>query len=151
MINDQLSAPLPQSHAELRSLEAIGKLLQLLSDPQASSARVKELQDAATKHRTLLDSIKAESKSLDDKRAQHTAALAAERAAHDEKLRTERIAFDAECARRATVLHEAEEKAAAAQAAADTARLHAVAISTDLENRLALIASASTAPLPARH
>jgi hypothetical protein len=151
MVMMKHSAP-PQAVAdELRALHAVAQVLNLLSDPQATKERVAALTEVAADHQKKLDTVAAENAALDAKRRAHLEQLAEERAAHEEKIRTERIAFDNECTRRATALHDAEEKAAAAQAAADTARLHAVAISTDLENRLALIASASTAPLPARH
>ena len=62
-----------------------------------------------------------------------------------------RMEFADECDRRQTALHDAEQKAQAAQAAADSARHHAVALSNDLEARLSMIHGAASAPLPARH
>ena len=152
MMNDPVSSVPPQTHAdELKALRALGKVLDLLSDPAATTARVKELTDAAAQHSTLLETIKTESAALDQKRQDHLDAMRAEREAHETKLRQDRAAFDAEYNRRNTALREAEQKAQAAQSAADSARQHAVTLSNDLESRLAAIQGAATAPLPARH
>jgi hypothetical protein len=150
-MNHPLNSVPKQQHAELQALQVIGKFLDLLADPQASRERLKELRDAATENQTLLATIHSESKALDDKRIEHTAALATEREVHDAKLREQRAAFDAECTRRSTALHDAEQRAEAAHVAANTARQHAVTLSNDLESRLAAIHGAATAPLPARH
>jgi hypothetical protein len=151
MMNDQLSSP-PQSRTdELKALQVFARVLDLLSDSAATAARVKELTDAAAQHSTLLESIKTESAELDRRRQAHLDAMVDEREAHESKLRQDRMAFAAECDRRQTALREAEAKAAAAQAAADSAKQHAVTVSNDLEARLSMIHGAASAPLPARH
>jgi hypothetical protein len=150
MMNNTLkSAPPPVD--DLAPLDLIAKVLDLLSDPSGTAARVKALQEAANETRALLEKTKAASDALDKKRADHLDLMTQERETHQIKLREDRAAFDAEYNRRNTALREAEEKAAAAQAAAESAKQHAVTVSNDLESRLALIHSAAVAALPARH
>lgn len=144
-MNPPSSTPPPAD--DLASLNALGKLLALLSDPKATAARVKSVTDATAESAALLEKIKTETVTLDKQRQ----TMADERAAHEARLRKERAEWEAERAHRSTALREAEEKAAAAQASADAARQRAVALSNDLEQRLALMHAASTAPLPARH
>ncbi len=150
MLNDLLkNAPLPP--ADPKSLEFFGRALDLLADPSTTKAVIKNLLDAAEQHRAAVETMRAELAALDAKRQSHLGLMTDERAAHETKIREDRAAFDAECRARTTALTEAEQKAAAAQAAADTARLHAVTLSNDLESRLQILHSAATAPLPARH
>ena len=151
MLNDKVSAPPPSPASELQALRAVAQVLDLLSDPVALAARVKELRDAATEHRTSLDAAQAESAALDKKRQAHLGLMTAERTEHDAKLKSERQAFDSECGATRDKLATERQAAKDAQTAAETERNRALTLSNDLESRLAMIQGAASAPLPAQH
>jgi hypothetical protein len=151
MLNNLNPTP-PQSPAsELQALQTIGKVLDLLSDPAATAARVKSLLDGVAEHQTTLGAVQVASAELDQKRQAHLDLMNDERAAHDDKLKSDRAAFDGECAALRSKLTEALNAANAAKAEADTARDRSVVLNNDLETRLSVIHGAATAPLPARH
>jgi chromosome segregation ATPase len=151
MFNDTVSAT-PQSPAhELQALHAVAQVLDLLSDPAATAARVKSLLDAVAEHRTTLDAAQTASADLDKKRQAHLELMTAERAEHDAKLKNDRLAFDSECAAMRNKLTEAQNAAAAAQAEATAARERSVVLNDNLSARLAILHDAATSPLPARH
>lgn len=151
MFNGTASAP-PQSPAhELQALHAVAQVLDLLSDPAATAARVKSLLDAVAEHQTTLDAVQTESAELDKKRQAHLDLMNDERTAHDEKLKTERQAFDSECGATRDKLATERQAAKEAQTAAETERSRALTLSNDLESRLAMIHGAASAPLPAQH
>jgi hypothetical protein len=149
MLNS-LATPTPPAAIDLGSLDAIGKLLDLLSDPKATAANVKALQDAATEHRATLDAVRSESAALDQKRQAHLDLMHDEREAHDLKLKTERAAWETERDEGRRVIAAEREAAKNAQAAAEAERTRALTLSNDLEGRLAMIQGAANAPLPAQ-
>lgn len=152
MLNDSLKSAPPQSlDHELQALHAIARVLDLLSDPAATAARVKELRDAATGHRTTLDAVQTESVELDKKRQAHIELMTAERAEHGDKLRTARMAWETERDNATRALAQEREAAKNAQTAAETERNRALTLSADLESRLAMIQGAASASLPAQH
>lgn len=151
MFNDTASATPQAPAAELQALHAIAQVLDLLSDPAATAARVKSLLDAVTEHRTTLDAVKTERADLDTTRQAHLDLMNEERNAHDAKLKGDRIAFDSECAAMRSKLTEAQNAAVAAKAEAVAARDRSIVLNNDLETRLSVIHGAATAPLPARH
>jgi hypothetical protein len=140
----------PPPAIDLRPLDTIAKMLDLLSDPKATAAHVKALQDAAAEQRTALAAVQTESAALDKKRQAHLALMKDERAAHDAKLKAERAAFETERDDGRRALAVAQEAAKTAQAAAEAERSRSLTLSNDLESRLAMIQGAASAPLPAQ-
>jgi hypothetical protein len=146
MLNDPTTPPT----VDILSLDAIAKVLDLLSDPKATAVAVKALQDAAAEHRTALEAVRAESVALDQKRLAHLDLMKDERAAHDASLKTERAAWDTERDEGRRTLATAQEAAKTAKEAAEAERTRALTLSNDLESRLSMIHGAANAPLPAR-
>ena len=149
-MNDTAAPSLP-TPAELSGLQAIADMLTLLADAKASEARIKTILDASAEAQAHIDTHRAESAALDQKRTDHIETLAAERAAHDEKLKTERAAHETECRNRSAAIADAETKVKIALADAEAARARGLAMNEDLESRLSMIAAASTLPLAAKH
>lgn len=150
MLNDSLKSAPPQHADELKALQAFGRILDLLSDPQETKQRVAALTAAATQSSALLEKIKADSDALDKKRAEHLDLMTQERAEHDALLKSSRLAFENEAAAMRNKLTEAQNAATAAQAEAKAARERSVVLNADLESRLSMIHGAATAPLPAQ-
>lgn len=140
------AAPKP-ADVHVQSLQAIGKMLDLLTDPVATKAAVKSLSDSAVQSNALLETVRAESAAV-AKRKDHVAAVTEERAALDVELKTKRAAFETECAERSKKRTGAETAARSAQAAAQAERERNSALNTDLQRRLGLIYGAATAPSP---
>jgi hypothetical protein len=61
------------------------------------------------------------------------------------------MAHETECRNKSAALADAETKVKIALADAETARARALAMNEDLQQRLSMIAAASTLPLAARH
>jgi hypothetical protein len=146
MLNDPTTPPA----ADLASLDAIGKVLDLLADPKATKDRVTALQTANAEHSALLAAIKSESAALDQKRQANLDQMDDERDAHDTKLKSERAAFETERDEGRRVIAAEREAAKTAQAAAEAERIRALTLSNDLESRLSMIQGAASAPLPAQ-
>jgi hypothetical protein len=147
MMNDTLGSP-PAN--DLAPLDLIGKALDLIADPKAVSDRVKELQTTIARNSAILASCREESLALDDKLAAHTQQISEERAAHEQAMAADRSAFDIECRTTRAALSDAEARAKAAQEAGDAERARCSALASNLENRIAVIHGAATAPLPAQ-
>jgi hypothetical protein len=150
MMNDTLSSA-TLATADTQSLQAIGRVLDLLADANRVKQTIQALQDASTEAAAQIEKARTESAALDEMRKDHAASMAADRLAFDAELKNRQATFENECGQRRQKLSEAEAAARVAHAAAEEERKRSLTLNTDLESRLSMIQGAATAPLPARN
>ncbi|HZR88403.1 MAG TPA: hypothetical protein VFB02_16465 [Bradyrhizobium sp.] len=122
---------------------AFFSLLNLVSDPKASVARVAELHAAAEKAVEAQALAKAAQAELQAARDAHDRAIKSERDAHDAALRAQRQACDQHCTKAMDEVRRAKAEAERLLEQAKTDAATAAALRTDLETRLEKIKQAA--------
>jgi SMC interacting uncharacterized protein involved in chromosome segregation len=140
MLNMSPSLPPVPSPQDIENLLA---LVQLLADPKATQARIKELSTAADEARQIIDQAEKDRASLAALRAQTERELSEARKRHRAQLGAEREAHDENCRRRTDdlVRREAAVKQLEAKAAADAAE--AERLRTEMERRFSIVTAAA--------
>jgi hypothetical protein len=135
-----LNPPVPEVPA---TMESLSNLLGLLSDPNASQARVAELQSASASLQKATADQKAAAAAFSIAAADHKALIDQREAAAADKLAAAQAAFDADCLRRSNELAARENNILELQAAAQSDAKSAASLRTDYERRLKIIRSAT--------
>jgi hypothetical protein len=135
-----LNPPVPEVPA---TMESLSNLLGLLSDPNASKARVAELSTASAALQKAISDQKAATAAFSIASADHKAEIDQREADSAASLSAARAKFDDECQRRSAELSAREANVALLEAkAADDAKA-AAALRADLDRRLKIIRSAT--------
>jgi flagellar motility protein MotE (MotC chaperone) len=123
-------------HLQPDPLGLLRGLVDLLSDPKATKARIAELEGATTKHNEAAAAAQKAKREL--RNAQEAAAAEMERkeVEHRKTLSDERLALNAEINRRKNEVAKAEEAVRAAKAAAENDARQAVELRTRWQKKI---------------
>jgi hypothetical protein len=125
-----------------RDLEAVLALVQLVSDPKATQARIADLTAAAKIAGDQIAEAQTQAAAVAELRRKTESSLSEKQRAADAKIAADREAYDDTCRRRTDDLDAREKRVAEIEAKAEADAVDAARIKADIERRFKLVTAA---------